>query len=869
MPRILILIAMWTAAASVQADDSLARWRLEGKLDTDATEIPAAKVVGSLKYTADVPGRFIYDPLTGKSAENRSSLAFRPKDKAEARLEAVDLALPTGSFTVEAFVKPDNDPRRTMFAVAKPRKNDQVNDFYLGARFLNQFGQTYWGGGFAPVKAGRTEWMTGPYTTISRLSKETLGWRHLALVHDADRKTMTVYLDHWQAATQSVPAGVTWDDAPLGIGGVAGTGGFVGLIDEVRVSKGALSPAKFLRASDVALNGVSFESEETLLPRGTGYIDVKEGFGAVGDGKHDDTKAFQKAFDDLSDKIPLAYYTLHVPPGRYLLSDTIRCSRFVAIQGAGTDRTTLQLRDKAAGFGDPAKPKVVWRASSTNGPPGSNNAVNGSSIGLYVFDLSIDTGKGNPGAKALEYHSNNHGALENAVLRSGDGAGVVGLDLTHRDCGPSLIKNVRVEGFDVGVHIRHAEYSMTFEGLTLVGQRKIGLLNEGNIVAVRHLSSKNAVLGVVSRGGGSMAVVVDSKFVDGDEKNTAIEAEGGLFARNIDLTGYGTSIRKRVATYKGASKEPFTWEDGPTVKGNIGEFVGDHVVSPRDAADKNSLNLPVEDAPEIPRGDIGRDWVNIRDFADKRAGSDWGPALQAAIDSGAKTVYLPQDGYEIATPVRVHGKLARLFGMRSALRRAKSLDKSDPILIFDEPNASATVAVERLDIDGLEHRSPGTLILRHSTPERFTNAKGAGRLFLEDVMGADWHFDHPQQVWAWQWNPEAHGAGPCVTSNGATVWALGFKTEYESSKLHAMNGAKTEILGGFIYPVNKGIPADRPIFLNRDSSMSLVYGLSLYVAGHDLQVRDEQGGDGKDVRLSATKQVGARFRMDLYISRKK
>ncbi len=61
--------------------------------------------------------------------------------------------------------------------------------------------------------------------------------------------------------------------------------------------------------------------------------------------------------------------------------------------------------------------------------------------------MAIDTGRGNPGVKALEYHSNNIGRLEDVLLRSSDGSGVLGLDLTHHDVGPALVKRVRVAGF--------------------------------------------------------------------------------------------------------------------------------------------------------------------------------------------------------------------------------------------------------------------------------------------------------------------------------------------------------------------------------------------------------------------------------------
>ena len=138
-----------------------------------------------------------------------------------------------------------------------------------------------------------------------------------------------------------------------------------------------------------------------------------------------------------------------------------------------------------------------------------------------------------------------------------------------------------------------------------------------------------------------------------------------------------------------------------------------------------------------------------------------------------------------------------------------------------------------------------------------------------DVSGTDYHFDHPQQVWVRQWNPEAHGEGPNIISKGASIWSLGFKTEYESSKLWASDGASTEILGGFIYPVNQGIPKDRPMFKNINSRMSLIYGMSVYVAGHDLQVYDQQGDVITEVRGKQGKWVGPRMRMDLFRSERK
>lgn len=91
------------------------------------------------------------------------------------------------------------------------------------------------------------------------------------------------------------------------------------------------------------------------------------------------------------------------------------------------------------------------------------------------------------------------------------------------------------------------------------------------------------------------------------------------------------------------------------------------------------------------------------------------------------------------------------------------------------------------------------------------------------------------------------------------------KTEYESQKLLAEAGAATEILGAFVYPLGK-IPADRPIFENRNSRIALVYGASVYHANHKLHILDVRGSESKTVGNDALQWPGSRARMDLYTS---
>ncbi len=124
------------------------------------------------------------------------------------------------------------------------------------------------------------------------------------------------------------------------------------------------------------------------------------------DGRTDDTAAFNAAFEHLANRVPLAYNTLIIPPGEYLVSGMLHCSRSSMSKG-WTGSHVIRLKDGT--FTDPSQPVPVLRMSSTATDPGSHDWVNGSSISIYLDGVTIDTGKNNPGAKALEYHSNNLG----------------------------------------------------------------------------------------------------------------------------------------------------------------------------------------------------------------------------------------------------------------------------------------------------------------------------------------------------------------------------------------------------------------------------------------------------------------------------
>ena len=127
----------------------------------------------------------------------------------------------------------------------------------------------------------------------------------------------------------------------------------------------------------------------------------------------------------------------------------------VMILGAGRDLTVIRLDDGARGFGKGAEKPVVCYALLK---AGSNV-----SLGNFLEDLTIDTGRDNPGAVGCLWACSNYGGLRRVRIRSADGRGRIGALMDRRNaCG--YWRDVEVDGFEIGIfHRAGFESTVTFE----------------------------------------------------------------------------------------------------------------------------------------------------------------------------------------------------------------------------------------------------------------------------------------------------------------------------------------------------------------------------------------------------------------------
>lgn len=630
--------------------------------------------------------------------------------------------------------------------------------------------------------------------------------------------------------------------------------------------------------------------QSVVLPSNANIINVTQApYNAVGDGKTDDTAAFQAAIDAASS---WSGGEIYVPNGTYLVSNSLQYKdpfARVVIQGQSENGTIIKLPDGASGFSDPNNPKPVITAFPSPTDSTGNSFTNG------IYNLTVNVGASNPGAIGVQFMENNQGGMRNVKIASGDphGAGAIGLDLSHMWVGPGMYKNIEIDGFNTGILDRNREYSQVFTNLTLKHQNVVGIDNVGNILTIENLQSENRVPVVQNdttssttdtwQGqygpdgpifakqqdqGWGLITMINSTLNGGSQSNVAIDnAQGQVFLRNVHTAGYQAAL-----------------ENGSTVVpgNNISEFtsMGTHSAFP---SPQTSLNLPIEQTPTITY-DSRKNWVSVTQFgADPTGNADSTKAIQTAIDSGASTIYFPHGKYIVSSTIHVRDNVKMITGVDSEIDALDPLGNSgQPMFQFYKGNPD-TVVMEGMLVGWepdknytfVQDSTPQTLVLRNidigGANNAYTSSAGAGKLYVEDVCGSGWNIDH-QQVWMRQTNPEWNN--PHILNNGGQVWILGLKTEGDGTVIDTENGGKTEVLGGLIYPAwitdssgNHTQTVTQPAFINNNSSMSVEVAESYYPswsAYYPIVVQETRNGVTKQLLSSDFPRRGDGIFMGLY-----
>lgn len=589
------------------------------------------------------------------------------------------------------------------------------------------------------------------------------------------------------------------------------------------------------------------------FPADAGAINVRD-YGARGDGRTDDTAALLAAIAASGDDTGRQVWhdrLVYLPAGTYVVSGTLlkryaggNFASGMILVGGAVDRTIIKLADRAPGFADPAAPRAVVMTASKRLDTGGGRDYAGKGEGNdayenFVENLTIDVGAGNPGAIAIDYLANNIGAVRDVLLRAPPGSGSTGIAMLRKWPGPALIQRVAVQGFDVGIDVANTEYGVTLSQIRLTGQRVAGLRNAGNVVSAEDVGIEGGDgPAIVNRLTGGLVVLTDASLASRDGR--PLDNEGTLVLRDSRVIG------GRVLAGLGDGRVN-GWLSGPTLW--------------HDAA--AAWTLPHPAAPLVAAGAPAH-WARVAPPpADDAAREDWADRLQAALRTGASTVYLPHGTYWISHPLDIPPGVRRIVGMNATLRvlpqRRADFARTTGMLRIAEPGEP--LVVERLAFDNtdaglqvaVELRADRTLVLRDIFGAGVTTldrSPTGGMAFLEDTCCGLLHVAGLRPVVARQLNTE--GGGVRVVNDGAPLAIIGIKTEGFCTVVQTEATGRTEILGGLLYVVVPPKEPDMPAFVTRDGQLAATFAEeSLVPTSHyRLYLADTEAGQTRQVAPS-------------------
>jgi len=179
--------------------------------------------------------------------------------------------------------------------------------------------------------------------------------------------------------------------------------------------------------------------------------------------------------------------------------------------------------------------------------------------------------------------------------------------------------------------------------------------------SLRGIISENSVTAVRITGQEAIVALIDCQLNGGCASEPAIvHGEGFLFARNIDTSGYACAL---------------TRAGGKEVPGSrIEEYTSTTVQVLWAKEDRRSLNLPIEEVPEIPWENDHSQWACVNDFGAVGDGkTDNTEAIRKAIATGKPVVWFQPGIYMIDEVIDLPASLKRLNFMKCDLGAGDNL----------------------------------------------------------------------------------------------------------------------------------------------------------------------------------------------------
>lgn len=504
---------------------------------------------------------------------------------------------------------------------------------------------------------------------------------------------------------------------------------------------------------------------------------------------------------------------LYLPPGEYLVSDSItytrsdlanslgsELNRQIRIVGAGRDRSVIRLVDSAPAFAG-TEPKPVLSLMSGRR---SNVAMSN-----YVEDLSIVVGAGNPAAVGLDFYASNTGAVRNVRIVDEGKSAHTGLAIVRGSPTGILIDHVSIEGFAVGIDV--IGY-VVGEHLQLRGQRDCGVRAGNGYLSLRDLDFDAAAPALRCSEPAGQVSLIDSRL-QGSGPVAIDYSAGVLYCSQVATRGFQAPMAEHDDH---VDADIDSSDDGATLR----ELVLPHPVR-IPGTGPVMQRLPVEEMPAFTERS-GERHCGVRAFGAVGDGHhDDSAAIQAALDSGAAIVEFEAGHYRMEAPVRIPASVRRIHFSYCDLVAGEGLAemRGQGAFVIAE-NSDEPLFLEKLfawelwrgEHHTFEHACRRTVVIRDIHAQLsplYANSVRGSKVFIDNICcttgvvpGTSGHGRacvdfRGQQVWCRQLNPER--GEPMARNAGGTLWVLGCKTEDAGVSYETTDGGRTELVGGNLF----------------------------------------------------------------------
>lgn len=565
----------------------------------------------------------------------------------------------------------------------------------------------------------------------------------------------------------------------------------------------------------------------------------------------------------INTQIPMIYF----PNGTYLVSDTVsytlrnlrnsmyhfspggfemnRCIRFI---GQSQHGTVIKLKDNCPGFEYGQERPVINIMLGER----SNTAMSN-----YVENLTIDVGKGNPGAVGLVYFVNNTGAIRNVTIKSSDEnhEGAIGLWIRGEHVSACNSYALTVDGFKYGVMVTPYRTHTYFENITLRNQTMYGMKIDNNATQIIGMKAEVDVPAVFLAGPAAHVVLTDAEIVSKGTDYVAIKYElGCIYMRNIRTKGFYAAYDQNWLS--------FTIPDG-----YIEEYCNLDTYTLFDK-EARGMNLKVPPVPDVELEQDFSKWLCVNEVGAVGDGvHDDTETIASAFASGKPVIYFQPGRYVITRPIDIPATVKHIHFMFCDIVAGEELKQMADDAVFRITGESDEVLfMEKLfswyDCMGwmrmFRHDSKRTVYMRDMHTQGcafYFNTVPGAEVFLENCANTIGmkavYGDVPsmefngQTVWCHSVNPERSVIK--TINRGGTLWWSGFKTEQEGPINVTTDGGTTEILGGVAVA---GDGRSIPLIDNQNSNVSAVFA-TLGVRPrtvYPIAVREVRGYEEKIIR---------------------